>query len=151
KSSAGNKFPYLINGGEEVPGPRFYNQFQYTPFANDYLVDFAKAAIESEQLGADDTTDLLTLSFSSNDLIGHAYGPYSQEVQDITPQAHRRRAELFNSLARKSGLARLLIALTADHGVAPVPAHAQQFGLGGIIEPKSVTDAIESALDKSFG
>src|SRR5262249_438954 len=89
KFSAGNKFPYLINGGEEVPGPRFYNQFQYTPFANDYLVDFAKAAIEGEQLGADDTTDLLTLSFSSNDLIGHQYGPCSQEVQDITLRTDR--------------------------------------------------------------
>src|SRR5262245_9597167 len=151
KFSAGNKFPYLINGGEEVPGPRFYTQFQYTPFANDYLVDFAKAAIEGEQLGADDTTDLLTVSFSSNDLIGHNYGPYSQEVQDVTLRTDRTLAELFNYLDRKIGLDRVIIALTADHGVAPVPAHAQQFGLGGSIEPKSITDAIESALDKCFG
>jgi predicted AlkP superfamily pyrophosphatase or phosphodiesterase len=151
KFSAGNKFPYLINGGEEVPGPRFYNQFQYTPFANDYLVDFAKAAIEGEQLGADNTTDLLTVSFSSNDLIGHSYGPYSQEVQDITLRTDRTLAEFFNYLDHKIGLDRVLIALTADHGVAPVPAHAQQFGLGGIVEPKSVTEAVQNALNKSFG
>jgi predicted AlkP superfamily pyrophosphatase or phosphodiesterase len=151
KFSAGNKFPYLINGGEEVPGPRFYTQFQYTPFANDYLVDFAKAAIEGEQLGADDTTDLLTVSFSSNDLIGHNYGPYSQEVQDVTLRTDRTLAEFFNYLDRKIGLDRVLIALTADHGVAPVPAHAQQFGLGGIVEPKSVTEAVQNALNKSFG
>ena len=151
KFSAGNKFPYVINGGEEVAGQRFYTQFQYTPFANDYLVDFAKAAIESEQLGADDTTDLLTVSFSANDLLGHACGPYSQEVQDMTLRTDRSLAELFNYLDRKIGLDRVIIALTADHGVAPVPAHAQQFGLGGTIEPKSISDAIESALDKSFG
>jgi predicted AlkP superfamily pyrophosphatase or phosphodiesterase len=151
KFSAGNKFPYVINGGEEVAGQRFYTQFQYTPFANDYLVDFAKAAVEGEQLGADDTTDLLTVSFSANDLLGHACGPYSQEVQDMTLRTDRSLAELFNYLDRKIGLDRVVIALTADHGVAPVPAHAQQFGLGGIIEPKSVTDAIESALNKSFG
>jgi len=151
KFDAGNKFPYTITGGEEIPGPRFYTQFQYTPFANDYLVDFAKAAIENEQLGADDVTDLLTVSFSSNDLVGHIYGPYSQEVQDITLRTDRALAEFFNYLDRKIGLDRIIIALTADHGVAPVPAYAQQFGFGGIIEPKSVTDAIDNALNKSFG
>jgi predicted AlkP superfamily pyrophosphatase or phosphodiesterase len=151
KSSAGNKFPYNINGGEESPGKGFYTQFQYTPFANDYLVDFAKAAIEGEQLGADDTTDLLTVSFSSNDLIGHSYGPYSHEVQDITLRTDRTLAELFNYLDQKIGLDKVVIALTADHGVAPVPAHARQFGLGGIVEPKSVTDAVQNALNKSFG
>jgi predicted AlkP superfamily pyrophosphatase or phosphodiesterase len=151
KGVAGNKFPYNINGGEESPGKGFYNQFQYSPFANDYLVDFAKAAIEGEQLGADDTTDLLTVSFSSNDLIGHNYGPYSQEVQDITLRTDRTLAELFNYLDQKIGFDRVIIALTADHGVAPVPAHAQQFGLGGIVEPKAVTDAVQNALNKNFG
>jgi predicted AlkP superfamily pyrophosphatase or phosphodiesterase len=151
KFSAGNKFPYVINGGEEVPGPRFYNQFQYTPFANDFLVDFAKAAIEGEQLGADETIDLLTISFSSNDLIGHAYGPYSQEVQDITLRTDRSLAELFNYLDQKIGLDHTLIVLTADHGVAPAPAYARQYGLGGIVEPKAVTDAVQKALNKNFG
>src|SRR5215475_5651390 len=151
KFEAGNKFPYTVTGGDEIPGLRFYAQFQYTPFANDYLVDFAKAAIEGEQLGADDVTDLLTISFSANDLVGHAYGPYSQEVQDITLRTDRALAELFNYLDRKIGFDHVVIALTADHGVAPVPAHAQQFGLGGIIEPKTVTEAVENALNKSFG
>jgi predicted AlkP superfamily pyrophosphatase or phosphodiesterase len=151
KYRAGNKFPYSITGGEEVPGPRFYSQFEYTPFANDYLVDFAKAAIENERLGADDVTDLLTISFSSNDLVGHAYGPHSQEVQDITLRTDRALAELFNYLDQKIGLDRVVIALTADHGVAPVPEYAQQYGLGGKIEPKSVTDAVQNALNHRFG
>jgi predicted AlkP superfamily pyrophosphatase or phosphodiesterase len=151
KFNAGNKFPYLITGGEETPGKGFYSQFEYTPFANDYLVDFAKAAIESEHLGADDTTDLLTISFSANDLVGHAYGPYSHEVQDITLRTDRTLAELFNYLDQKIGFDRVVIALTADHGVAPVPEHARQYGLGGKIERRSVNDAVENALDKSFG
>ncbi len=151
KFGAGNKFPYIITGGEETPGRGFYSQFEYTPFANDYLVDFAKAAIESEQLGADDATDLLAISFSANDLVGHVYGPYSHEVQDITLRTDRTLAELFNYLDRKIGLDRVVIALTADHGVAPVPEHARQYGLGGRIEPKSITDAAENALDKSLG
>jgi len=151
KFAAGNKFPYTINGGEEGPGPRFYSRFEYTPFANDYLIDFAKAAIENEQLGADDTTDLLTVSFSANDLVGHMYGPYSHEVQDMTLRTDRTLAEFFNYLDQKIGLDRVVVALTADHGVAPVPEHARQYGLGGKIEPKSVTDAVQNALNKSFG
>jgi predicted AlkP superfamily pyrophosphatase or phosphodiesterase len=151
KTAAGNKFPYTINGGEEVPGKGFYNQFEDTPFANDYLVDFAKAAIESEHLGADDTTDLLAISFSANDLVGHAYGPYSHEVHDITLRTDRTLAELFNYLDQKIGLDRVIIALTADHGVAPVPEHAQQFGLGGRIKSAALTEAVQNALNKSFG
>jgi predicted AlkP superfamily pyrophosphatase or phosphodiesterase len=151
KYSAGNKFPYTITGGEERPGPRFYSQFEYTPFANDYLVDFAKAAIENEALGADGVTDLLSISFSANDLVGHAYGPYSHEVQDITLRTDRALAELFNYLDQKVGLDRTLVVLTADHGVAPVPEHVQPLGFGGKIEPKSVTDAVQNALNQRFG
>jgi hypothetical protein len=80
----GRTFPYTIDGGESTPGSRFYTRFEFTPFASEYLVDFAKAAIDGEGLGEDDTTDLLTISFSANDLIGRNHGPYSQEVQDIT-------------------------------------------------------------------
>ncbi|MGE0130594.1 MAG: alkaline phosphatase family protein [Blastocatellales bacterium] len=151
KFSAGNKFPYTINGGEEGPGPRFYNQFMYTPFANDYLVDFAKAAIESEHLGADDVTDLLTVSFSSNDLVGHAYGPYSHEVQDMTLRTDRTLAELFHYLDQKIGLDRVIVALTADHGVAPMPDQVKPYGFGGKISPRAVPEAVQNALNQRFG
>lgn len=150
KASMGNKFPYTITGGEEAPGPRFYNQFEYTPLANYYLVDFAKAAIENERLGADDMTDLLTISFSSNDLVGHAYGPYSQEVQDITLRTDQALAEFFNYLDQKIGLDHVVIALTADHGVAPVPEQVRALGYGGRLDPKAFSEAIEAALDKRF-
>lgn len=113
--------PTLSPAAKKLRGRVFIHNSS-TPFANDYLIDFAKAAIESEQLGADDVTDLLTVSFSSNDLVGHSYGPYSQEVQDMTLRTDRTLAELFNYLDRKIGLDRVVIALTADHGVAPVPA-----------------------------
>jgi predicted AlkP superfamily pyrophosphatase or phosphodiesterase len=151
KFTAGTKFPYTITGGEEKPGPKFFGAFEYTPFANEYLVDFAKAAIEAEQLGADDTTDLLTISFSANDLVGHFYGPYSQEVQDLTLRTDRALADLFAYLDRKIGLERVVVALTADHGVAPVPEHVKPFGYGGRIEAKTITEAIEKTLSARFG
>ncbi len=151
KFAAGTKFPYTITGGEEKPGSKFFSAFEHTPFANEYLVDFAKAAIEGEQLGADDVTDLLTISFSANDLVGHYYGPYSQEVQDMTLRTDRTLAELFNYLDQKIGLDRVVFALTADHGVAPVPEHVKQFGYGGRIEAKTITEAVEKALNGRFG
>jgi predicted AlkP superfamily pyrophosphatase or phosphodiesterase len=151
KPHAGMRFPYTLNGGEEKPGAKFYNQFEASPFANDHLVNFAKAAIESEQLGADDTPDLLTISFSSNDLVGHSFGPYSQEVQDITLRTDRALAELFSYLDRKIGFDHVLVALTADHGVAPVPEQVRALGYGGRVEAKQATDAVTAALNQRYG
>ena len=150
-SLGGNKFPYQVTGGEAAPGPKFYSQFELTPFANEYTVAFARAAIEAEGLGADDQTDLLTVSFSANDILGHAYGPYSQEVEDMTVRTDRVFADFFNYLDQRIGLENTLIALTADHGVAPVPEQARDLGIGGRLDPKAVTDAIEGALDGRFG
>jgi arylsulfatase A-like enzyme len=79
------------------------------------------------------------------------YGPYSQEAQDMTLRTDRALAELFNYLDQKVGLDRVVVALTADHGVAPIPEHAQQYGFGGKIEPKSVSDAAQNALNQRFG
>ncbi len=148
----GNTFPHVLNGGEEKPGPKFYDQFDETPFAIDYEVAFAKAAIEGEGLGQDDFTDLLTVSFSSNDIMGHYFGPYSQEVEDMTLRTDRTLADLFSYVDRKVGLANTIIVLTADHGVAPIPEHAKSMGLdGGRLDTKAITSAAEAALDERFG
>ena len=151
KLTTGTKFPHIINGGEQTPGSKFYTHFELSPFANDHLAAFAKAAIENEKLGQDDVTDLLTISFSSNDLVGHSFGPYSQEVQDITLRTDRTLTELFAYLDQKIGLQNIVVALTADHGVSPIPEHAQEYGLGGRIEAKAISEAAEAALDKRFG
>ncbi len=151
KSSYGTKFPYTINGGEEKPGTKFLNQFEASPFANDHLANFAKTAIENEKLGADDVTDLLTISFSANDLLGHAMGPYSQEVQDMTLRTDRTLAELFSYLDKQIGPDQFVIALTADHGVAPVPEQVQKLGYGGKVEPRQINEAITNSLNQRFG
>jgi predicted AlkP superfamily pyrophosphatase or phosphodiesterase len=135
---------------DDSPAQHSYDKFELTPFANDHLVDFARAAIENEQLGADDTTDLLTISFSANDLIGHAYGPYSKEVAEVTLHTDKVLANFFNYLERKLGADRVLIALTADHGVAPVPEQVRALGFGGRVDTKAIMDSIETALDRRF-
>ncbi|MFN7928792.1 MAG: alkaline phosphatase family protein [Blastocatellia bacterium] len=151
KWAYGKTFPHIITGGEDKPGSKFFKQFEGTPFANEMLVNLAKAAIENEQLGQDDVPDVLTVSFSANDILGHAVGPNSPEAQDITLRTDRLLAEFLAYVDKKVGLQNTVIAFTADHGVAPVPEHAQSLGLGGRMETKDVTDAINNALNKRFG
>ena len=85
----------------------------------------------SEQLGQDDDTDVLSVSFSANDYVGHRYGPYSQEAMDITLRVDRQIGSLLDFVNSKVGLANTLVAFTADHGVAPIPEHSGALGLGG--------------------
>jgi predicted AlkP superfamily pyrophosphatase or phosphodiesterase len=151
KWAFGTKFPYTINGGETQPGTKFYTQFEYTPYANEQLVAFAKAAIENEKLGQDEVPDLLTISFSANDLLGHSFGPYSQEVQDITLRTDRVLADLFAYLEQKIGWQNVVVAMTADHGVGPIPEYAQEYGLGGRIEANAIGAVVEAALNQRFG
>jgi predicted AlkP superfamily pyrophosphatase or phosphodiesterase len=152
KPPRGNKFPHIVDSSETKPGKVFYERFRETPFANEFTSAFAKAAIEGEQLGQDNYTDLLTVSFSANDSVGHSFGPYSQEVEDITLRTDRILSDLFSYIDQKIGLANTIIVLTADHGVAPVPEHAQDIGLGGArFASAALTTAIRTALDKRFG
>lgn len=151
-SSLGKKFPYTLTGGEEKPGAKFYGAFELTPYASEYLADFARAAIESESLGADRFTDLLSISFSSPDLAGHSYGPDSQEIEDIYVRLDRVIADLLSYIDKRIGLANTVVAVTGDHGVAPVPEYLQSLGIDAARLPSaSVIDAANKALTARFG
>lgn len=106
-----------------------YEPILSTPFGNQLLAEFARAAIEGENLGNGDHPDLLCVSFSSNDYCGHKFGPYSQEVMDITLRLDQQLKEFFAYLDEKFGLANVTMLLTADHGVSPTPESAQEQGL----------------------
>jgi hypothetical protein len=148
----GRAFPHRITGGLTKPGLEFYTAFTATPQATDYELECARAAIEGENLGADDSPDLLAISITANDYAGHAFGPYSQEVEDITVRTDRQLAEFFRYLNRRFGQDSLLIALTSDHGVAPVPEFAASSGLdAGRVANAAVHDAIETALNARYG
>jgi len=126
-----NAFPHNVSGGAKTPGPQFYSALEYSPFTNDLLVSFAEQAIVNEDLGQDDYTDVLTVSFSSNDYIGHRFGPYSQEAMDASLRVDRAIGTLLDFVQAKIGLDKTIVALTADHGVSPIPEHADAMGLGG--------------------
>jgi predicted AlkP superfamily pyrophosphatase or phosphodiesterase len=100
---------------------RFCGPIENTPFGNELLEDFAEKAIEQEQLGAHEGTDILALSFSSNDYVGHELGPDSPEVRDISRRTDLLLGKLLDFINSKIGENNTLVVFTADHGVAPVP------------------------------
>ena len=146
-----NTFPHTITGGVSTPGQKFYTALDYSPFTNEILVSFAEGAIVNEHLGEDDDTDVLTVSFSANDYVGHRFGPYSQEVMDVTLRTDRNIATLLDFIDSRIGLANTLVAFTADHGVSPIPEHAAALGLGGGRIPfDAVMGKIQAAISARY-
>ncbi len=116
------------------------------------ILALAGEAITAERLGQRGVTDLLSVSLSDNDTVGHAYGPESPQVHDVSLRTDRQLAEFFAMLDAKVGLAHTLIVLTADHGVAPVPEVQQERHLpGGRIVTKTLYPPITAALEARFG
>ncbi len=146
-----NAFPHTITGGASAPGPAFYNALDHSPFSNDLLVSFAQQAIVNEQLGQDDDTDVLTVSLSANDYVGHRYGPYSQEVMDVSLRIDRQIGTLLDFVQTRVGLANTLVAFTSDHGVAPIPEHTAAIGLGGErIKTSNILAAIRATISARY-
>ena len=147
-----NTFPHTITGGASAPGKEFYDALNYSPFSNDLLLDFAEQAIINEELGADIDPDVLSLSFSANDIVGHRFGPYSQETMDITLRTDRQIGRLLDFVDARVGLRNTVVVFTADHGVAPIPEHATALNLpGGRVSPANVLNAIRAGLSARYG
>ena len=112
-------FPYDLSVLKEENGG--YSLLGGTPFGNTYVKEMAIAAIENEEMGQDDFTDMLAIGFSSPDIVGHAFGPSSIEVEDVYLRLDKDLADLFNYLDQTVGENEYLVFLTADHGVVEVP------------------------------
>lgn len=134
------------------PGNSLYSAVYGSPFGNELLLGFATAALEHEQLGQRGVTDLLSVSFSSNDSVGHTYGPDSPQLRDITIRTDRFIGTLLDRVDKLVGLDHAVVAFTADHGVAPTPEVLNEHGLpGGRMSNKDLFDPIEQALVQRFG
>ena len=124
RESKDNKGNILFSTARQ-PDAAFYNVVGATPFANDYELEFARALIVNEKLGTGPATDLLTISLSANDILGHAVGPDSPKMRAMALAMDQQLADFFEFLGKQFGLANVWIALSSDHGVAPVPAVAK--------------------------
>ncbi|HEX7730408.1 MAG TPA: alkaline phosphatase family protein [Terracidiphilus sp.] len=112
---------------------QFYELVGITPAANRYELDFAKALIEGEKLGQNQTTDLLVISLSANDVAGHQFGPDSEIEQKMILSLDQDLDGFFTWLDQKIGLKNTWLALTADHGVAPIASEAAQLGINATV------------------
>ncbi len=153
-SDADNK-SYEKSFYEEEKAPVFPHMktpFRSTPFANDYTLEFAKAAIEGYKLGESGFTDLLAISLSAPDIIGHEYGPTSIEMEDNYLRLDKALAGFLSYLDRRFGKNGYLFFLTADHGADQSPGYLKEHKIpSGAVNGKKVMKDIKKNLEKKFG
>jgi predicted AlkP superfamily pyrophosphatase or phosphodiesterase len=118
-----------------------------TPYGNDYELDFARELVTYEKLGSGPATDLLVVSLSPNDVVGHGVGPDTPEMRAMALSLDRQLADFFAFLGHQIGLANVWIALSADHGVAPAPVAA---GKQHIPSANLDTDDMQSRINKAL-
>jgi predicted AlkP superfamily pyrophosphatase or phosphodiesterase len=133
-------FPYTLS---QFIG-KDYGKISSTPYGNNIVAEMAVKALVSDQLGKDDITDLLAISFSSPDYIGHSFGPNSWETLDGYIKLDAVIAQLFASLDQQVGKNNYTVFLTADHAVANIPDFSKKHKIpGGLIS--------ESGIKKELG
>lgn len=148
----GITFPHPFAFGQEQVGKSYYQALYNSPFGNEALLELVKRAIEEEKLGADDVPDLLCVSFSCNDPVGHCWGPDSQEVFDTTLRTDQIVRDLLATLDARVGKGRWILALTADHGVCPLPEVSRARGRMALRIPSDlVTKKANEFLAETWG
>jgi predicted AlkP superfamily pyrophosphatase or phosphodiesterase len=112
-------FPYNLKELKKENGG--YDLLSVTAFGDDLLTEFAKSALMGEQMGKDDVTDFLAISFSTPDYVGHSMGPNSVELEDTYLRLDKNLEDLLKRLDKEVGESNYVVFLTADHAVAEVP------------------------------
>ena len=129
----------------------FFEVVGVTPFGNEYEFEFAKELVVYEKLGTGPVTDLLSISLSPNDILGHEVGPGAPEMEAVALALDREFADFFNFLGHQIGLANIWIALSADHGISTLPETAQKLRLTtGDTDALKLDTEINSALTAKF-
>ena len=124
----------------------------FTPWGNTLTTDFALAAIDGEQLGADSITDLLAISYSPPDILGHRMGPRALEIEDMYLRLDQDIARLLEELDKRVGQGHYTVFLTADHAAPDVPAFIDSLqGSAGYINMKDLERGLSESLTKQFG
>ena len=132
-------------------GNAAYSKLPASPWGNELIEQFAEAAITGEKLGQRGATDLLTVSFSSNDYVGHAVGPNSPEVRDMAIRTDQLLGKLFGVIEQNVGMKDTVVVLSADHGVGATPKHDQETHMPGGYVHGNPEEVVQRALAKTFG
>ena len=150
KGDSSVTFPYDLNKLKDLNDG--YDMLKETPFGNSLTTDFAIEAISNEKLGKDQYTDVLAISYSSTDYIGHNFGVDAKETQDAYLRLDLEIERLLNFLDIHVGKNEYTLFLTADHGAAKIPAYLNSIGVKSQnIEEGTVKNILNDVLFKSFG
>ncbi len=147
-SEGKNTFPHLF---KNLNSEKKYDLLRSTPYGNDLLADFTKYVLKHEQLGKNNYTDFLAVSFSSTDFIGHEYGPNSVEVEDTYVKLDSVVADLLTELDKRVGKGKYLLFLTADHAVAENPYFLKERNIpAGWFDPAVIKDSLKNFTISNF-
>lgn len=149
---ARNTFPHRFESKTGGPDLEFANLWERSPMSDQYLGQFAQHLVRALKMGQAPGTDVLAVSFSATDLVGHAFGPHSHEIQDTLARLDATLGELLDTLDQVVGRDHYVVALSADHGVALVPEQATAAGgRAGRYTMTLVRGAIETTLESFLG
>ena len=130
---------------------QFYELVGRMPAANRYELDFARALIDGEKLGQNGVTDMVVVSLSANDIQGHQFGPDSEFEEQMILSLDRDLDGFFSWLDRSVGLQNVWLALTADHGIAPIPGEAAKLGIhSGVVDMQTVYASLNAKLNERY-
>lgn len=136
----------------EEPGQALYRAIDSTPFADQLVLDFALHLLKSEQLGRNGKTDLLAVSFSAMDYLGHGSGPDTPRMREMVLSIDQKIGTLLAAAERQAGRGKVVLVFSADHGVSPVPEELAARKLsGGRYDAQAQRAAIQDALVARFG
>jgi predicted AlkP superfamily pyrophosphatase or phosphodiesterase len=137
---------------KDTAGTRFCGSIDATPWGNELIEELAEKALVAESMGKHEAPDILAVSFSSNDYVGHAVGPDAPEVRDISIRTDRLLGKLFDAVDKQVGLANVVFVMTADHGVAPSPEVSVARNMpGGRLSDSKLAAALQQALETKYG
>ncbi|QES87252.1 alkaline phosphatase PafA [Rhizosphaericola mali] len=143
-----NSFPYNLT---QFIG-KDYGKIMYTPYANTLTADMAIAALKGENLGKGETTDMLAISFSSPDYIGHAQGPNSWEQLDDYLRLDKEIERVLNALDAQVGRGNYTVFLSADHGAAHAAGYSIAHKMpGGVFDGKAAKNDMNEQLKQKYG
>lgn len=138
-------FPHrFADEGATLSDGNFGRWVAFTPVIDQAVLELARAAVESLGLGRGDRVDYLGLGLCQADYVGHLYGPHSREQLDNLLRLDRALGALFELLDREVGPERYVVALSADHGVLPIPEYLQEQGSSARrVHPDEIRRAVE--------
>ena len=140
--TTGTAFPHAV---------RSYRELRRSPYSDELLMQAALAAMKSHEMGKDETPDLLAVSFSSTDYVGHDYGPFSQESMDQHLRLDALLGRFFAAVDKHAGRENVTIALTGDHGVAPTVKQSKRQGVAAVSVPfELLPDTVNAAVATEY-